>query len=118
VQVRYMLLLYLSERPQPGTPDAAAFYEPIEMFYAECQKRGALVAADPLHGPDAATTVRVRDGQTLTVDGPFAESAEWLGGYFMLECDGLDEALELAALCPTAKIGSVEVRPVWEVAAG
>jgi hypothetical protein len=68
-----------------------------------------LVAADPLHRPETATTVRVRDGKALNIDGPFAETAEWLGGYFMLECRDLDEALELAARHPTAKNGSVEV---------
>jgi hypothetical protein len=75
-----------------------------------------LVADDPLHRPETATTVRVRDGQTLSTDGPFAETAEWLGGYFIVDCRDLDEALELAARCPTAKAGSVEVRPVMEVA--
>ena len=73
-----------------------------------------LVAADPLHGPDTATTVRVRDGELLKVDGPFAETVEWLGGYFMLECRDLDQALELAAKHPTAASGAVEVRPIWE----
>ena len=113
--MRYMLLLYVSERPEPDTPEAAEFYPPIAEFYEECQERGVLVAADPLQQPEAATTVRVRNGEVLTTDGPFAETAEWLGGYFMLECRDLDEALELAARHPTAKSGSVEVRPVWEV---
>lgn len=113
--MRYMLLLYVSERPEPATPEGAEFYPPIAEFYEECRARGVLEAADPLHGPEAATTVRVRDGDVLNIDGPFAETAEWLGGYFMLECRDLDEALELAARHPTAMTGSVEVRPVWEV---
>jgi hypothetical protein len=113
--MRYMLLLYVSDRPEPGTPEAAEFYPPIAEFYEECHERGVLVAADPLHRPETATTVRVRDGKALNIDGPFAETAEWLGGYFMLECGDLDEALKVAARHPTAKSGSVEVRPVWEV---
>jgi hypothetical protein len=88
--MRYMLLLYVSERPEPGTPEAAEFYPPIGEFYEECAERGVLVAADPLQRPETATTVRVRDGDVLQVDGPFAETAEWLGGYFMLECSDLD----------------------------
>jgi hypothetical protein len=113
--MRCMLLLSVSDRPEPGTPEAAEFYPLVAEFYEECRERGVLVAADPLHKPEAATTVRVRDGQVLKIDGPFAETAEWLGGYFMLECRDLDEALELAARHPVAKSGSVEVRPVWEV---
>lgn len=114
--MRYMLLLYLSERPEPDTPEAAQFYPAIREFREHCRRRGAFVGAEPLHEPQTATTVRVRDGQTLKLDGPFAETTEWLGGYFMLDCRDLDEALELAAECPVAHLGSVEVRPVWEVA--
>jgi hypothetical protein len=108
--MRYMLLLYLDERPED--PE---FYRAIRAYRDECVERGAFVGADPLHEPHTATTVRVRGGQTLQTDGPFAETAEWLGGYFMLDCAGLDEALELAARCPNAVNGSVEVRPVMEV---
>ena len=111
--MRYMLLLYGGERP----PEDSEFYPAIRAFRDECVERGVFVAADPLYEPHAATTVRVRDGETLNLDGPFAETAEWLGGYFMLDCADLDEALELAARCPIASIGSVEVRPVREVSA-
>jgi hypothetical protein len=110
--MRYMLLLYVSDRPEPGTPEGAEAFRAVMAFHQECQSRGVLVASDPLHAPETATTVRVRDGQTLTVDGPFAEATEWLGGYFILDCRDLDEALQLAAICPTAKDGSVEVRPI------
>jgi hypothetical protein len=114
--MRYLLLFYLPDRPDPGTPEGDAFFAEMADYHRECGERGALVAAEPLHSPDAATTVRVRDGETLLIDGPFAESAEWLGGYFVVDTPGLDEALELAALCPTARTGSVEVRPIMEVA--
>lgn len=84
--------------------------------YAEhLRERGVFLAADPLHSPDTATTVQVRDGEGLLTDGPFAETAEWLGGYFLLDCRDLDEALELAARCPLARDGSVEVRPILEL---
>jgi hypothetical protein len=102
-----MLLLYVSER-RPET------FAAIGAYMREVGDAGVLVHCDPLHEPSAATTVRIRDGEALNVDGPFAESAEWLGGYFMLECADLDEALEWAARCPTARDGSVEVRPVME----
>jgi hypothetical protein len=115
--MRFMLLLYVTDRPQPGTPEAAEAFPAIKAFHAECQARGVLLAADPLQDPDTATTVRVRDGRPVHTDGPFTETKEWLGGYFILDCRDLDEALELAAECPTAKTGSVEVRPILEVPA-
>jgi|SRR4051812_347621 hypothetical protein len=115
--MRYMLLLYVADRPEPGTEEAAAAFDAIRAFHADLRARGALVASDPLHRPEAATTVRVRDGETLNVDGPFAETTEWLGGYFVVDCAGLDEALELAARCPTAHTGSVEVRPIIDIVA-
>ena len=108
--MRYMLLLYVKDRPETASADMAVFHREVE-------KRGVLLGADPLYGPDTATTVRERDGKVLNIDGPFAETSEWLAGYFMLDCRDLDEALEIAALCPTAKYGSVEVRPLIEVPA-
>jgi len=113
--MRFMLLLYVTDRPQPGTAEAAQAFPEIMAFNEECRARGVLVAADPLQDPDTATTVRVRDGRAMNTDGPFSETKEWLGGYFMLDCRDLDEALDLAARCPTAKTGSVEIRPVLDV---
>ena len=110
-----MLLLYVPERPTPGSPEEGNFFFDIMAFNEECRARGVLVASDPLATPDTATTIRVREGRTLSTDGPYAETKEWLGGYFLLDCPGLDEALDLAAACPTAHNGSVEVRPVLEV---
>ena len=69
---------------------------------------------DELEDPDTATTVRVRDGETLTTDGPFAETKEQLGGYYLIDCASLDEALEFAARIPAARRGAVEVRPLVE----
>jgi len=110
--MRYMLLLYISERPEPGTPEAAEEFDKIRVFHRECQERGVLESSEPLQEPGTATTIRVRGGRKLATDGPFAETKEWLGGYFILDCQNLDEALELAAICPTAASGSVEVRPL------
>jgi hypothetical protein len=112
--VQYMLLLYVSERPEPGTPEAAEAFGAIRAFHQECAERGVLVASDPLEPPASATTVRVSDGRTIATDGPFVETKEWLGGYFLVECASREEALELAARCPTARDGTVEVRPIVE----
>ncbi len=113
--MRYMLLIYGCDRPEPGDPRFEGALERVNAFAEECRKRGAFVAADPLQPVSTATTVRVRDGQTLITDGPFAETHEQLGGYYILDCRGLDEVLELAALCPMAQQGSIEVRPIAEV---
>jgi hypothetical protein len=114
--VRYMLLLYgCDDRPRPGEPGFEDALAAVNAFVEECRRRGAFVGGDPLRPVSTATTVRVRDGQTLITDGPFAETHEHLGGYYILDCAGLDEALELAALWPMATIGSVEVRPLDDV---
>lgn len=114
--MRYMLLLYgCGDRPEPGDPGFTDALARVNAFVDECRRRGAFVDGDPLRPVSTATTVRVRDGQTLITDGPFAETHEHLGGYYILDCRGLDEALELAALWPMATIGSVEVRPIAEI---
>jgi hypothetical protein len=102
--MRFMLLLYERER-QP--------FGPIIAFHRECEERGVLVASDPLHDPHTATTVRIIDDTPMNTDGPFAETAEWLGGYFILETDE-DTAIELAQRCPTARTGCVEVRQIMD----
>jgi hypothetical protein len=114
--MRHMLLLYLSDRPAPGTPEGDEMYAAVRGFNEECKRRGVLVHAAPLQAPATATTVRAPNGRVISTDGPFAETKEWLAGYFLLECDR-DEALELAALCPTARDGSVEVRPLMPTGA-
>jgi hypothetical protein len=110
-----MLLIYDCNRPEPGDPRFEEALARVNAYTDELRRRGVLRAGDPLHPVSTATTVRVRDGETLVTDGPFAETHEELGGYYVLECGGLDEALELAALCPMAQVGSVEVRPIAEV---
>jgi hypothetical protein len=113
--MRYMLLIYETERAQLGSPELAASMAAVNEFTEEVQRRGVFVTASPLSPPATATTVRVRDGRRLLTDGPFAETTEWLGGYYILDCRDLDEALELAERFPSAKTGSVEVRPMPEV---
>ena len=109
--MQYMLLIYSSEnRSADGDEDVIRRYGE---FTQEVRDGGKLVTADRLQGTSAATTVRIRDGETLVTDGPFAETKEQLGGYYVLECENIDEALEYAARIPAAEVGSIEVRPVW-----
>jgi hypothetical protein len=110
-----MLLIYDCERPEPGDPGFVEALARVNAFADECRRRGVFVGGQPLHPETTATTVSVRDGRTLVTDGPFAETHEHLGGYYILDCRNLDEALELAALCPMAAVGSIEVRPIAEV---
>jgi hypothetical protein len=79
------------------------------------RERGAYLGGEALQPATTATTVRVRDGETITTDGPFMEAKEALGGYYLVEARDLDEALEFAAACPGAKVGAMEVRPIWEL---
>jgi hypothetical protein len=113
--MRYMLLIYNCERPVPGEPGFEESLAKVNAFAAECRRRNVWVAGDPLQGESTATTVQVRDGRTLITDGPFVETHEHLGGYYILDCATLDEALELAERCPFAEIGAVEVRPLDRV---
>ena len=84
-------------------------------FMEEMGKRGVLQGGERLRPTTDATTVRVRDGETVTSDGPFAETKEQIGGYFVVDCKDLDEAIEIAAKIPGARFGSIEVRPIWEM---
>jgi hypothetical protein len=86
--------------------------------YTEGLKQaGVFVAGDALESTQTATTVRQRDGKQLITDGPFAETREVLGGYYLLECESLDDALAHAGRCPSARVGSIEVRPIMQVPA-
>ena len=113
--MRYLLLIYNCDRPEPGDPRFVDSLARVNAFADECRRRGALVAGDPLLGEHTATTVSVREGKTVLTDGPFVETHEHLGGYYVLDCPTLDDVLELAALCPMAEVGTIEVRPLATV---
>jgi hypothetical protein len=109
--MQYMLLIYGNENGAPqGDEDVIRRYG---VFTQEVRDSGKLVGAERLRPTADATTVRIRNGETLVTDGPFAETKEQLGGYYVLECENIDEALEYATKIPAAEHGSIEVRPVW-----
>lgn len=112
--MNYMLLVYAnaSEAPEYTPEQQQAWVQAWYAYVAEAEAAGVLVSNGGLQPVADATTVRVRDGKTLITDGPFAETHEQLGGYFLLDCKDLDEAISWAAKLPGAKYGSVEVRPV------
>jgi hypothetical protein len=112
--MQYLLMIYQSEA-EAGKIDAATSQKIIEEYGAFTQsiiQSGNFKAGDALQPTSTATTVRVRDGKTLTTDGPFAETLEQLGGYYLIEAKDLDAALAIAARIPDARYGSIEVRPI------
>ena len=109
--MQYMLLIYTVEGDDEAQP--GSIMEEFGAFTQGIVQSGAFKAADRLKPVATATTVRVRDGKTLNTDGPFAETREQLGGYYLVEARDLDEAVAIAAKIPSARYGSVEVRPVW-----
>jgi len=115
--MQYMLLIYSADDsgPQPGSPEFGKMMQGYMEFNAEVNAAGVFEAGLPLQGKDTATTVRVRGGNAQTTDGPFAETKEILGGYYLLNCDNLDDALAWAAKIPTSEYGSIEVRPIMEL---
>lgn len=110
--VQYMLLIYDCDRPEPGDPGFEEALSRVNAFADECRRRGVFVSGHPLQGEHTATTVSVRDGRTMITDGPYAETHEHLGGVYVFDCRDLDQALDLAALCPMAEQGAIEVRPI------
>ncbi len=117
--MRYLVLIYSQE---PTSPPPVARLQEVGAAYgkytAMLRERGAFVDGDELQDTPSATTIRVRGGQTLITDGPFAETKEALGGYYLLDAADLDEAIDLAKQCPGANWGSIEVRPIREQGAG
>ena len=119
--MRYLLLIY-DEQSAATDPAAAAPSEEdvtkvmgdYAAFTKELRDRGVFEAGEALQSVASASTVRLREGQTLITDGPFMETKEALGGFYLLNCRDLDEALEFAAKCPAAQFGSIEVRPIWD----
>ncbi len=116
--MRYLLLIYTQEpAEEPAADVAAASHAAYAAFTADVQARGLLQAGEALTPTSTATTVRVVDGQTVATDGPFAETKEALGGFYLIDARDLDEAIEVAARIPAATNGSIEIRPVWELPA-
>jgi hypothetical protein len=113
--MRYLLLIYSDERAWTESEREHCFAESKQLTH-DLNARGQYVAAAPLQPIATATSVRVRDGKRLVTDGPFAETREQLGGYFMIEALDLDEAIEIAGRIPGARKGTVEIRPVLELA--
>jgi hypothetical protein len=109
-----MLLIYGAENAIDDTEREACYAESTELTH-QLHAAGAFRGAAPLHPTATATSVRVREGKRLVTDGPFAETREQLGGYFMVEAENLDEALAIAERIPGARWGTVEVRPVIEL---
>ena len=114
--MKYMLLIYLDEKKPLSEAEREACYQESLQLAHEIRGRGQYLAANPLQPTAMATSVRVREGKRLVTDGPFAETHEQLGGYFLIEAKDLDEALAIAARIPMARRGTVEVRPVIELA--
>lgn len=114
--MRYLLLICTSEEedakrtPTEQEANMGAYFA----YTNEVREAGVYVGGEALQPTPTATTVRVRDGKTLTTDGPFAETKEQLGGYYMVDVENLDEAIKWAAKIPGAAHGSIEVRPIWE----
>ena len=117
--MKYMLLIYHDEQSWEGITEAERLqiYGEYRNLRGELESRGKFVTGSQLQPITTATTVRVRDGKELITDGPFAETHEQLGGYFLIEADNLDEATSIAARIPSARTGTIEVRPLVETAA-
>ena len=115
--MRYMLLICTDESTDAAMSpeEAAARFGDYGVWMEEMTRRGVLQGGERLRPTSDATTVRVRDGEVLTSDGPFAETKEQVGGYFAVDCKDLDEAIKIASKIPTARDGSIEVRPIWEM---
>ena len=112
--MQYLLLIYSDEKAGADMSKEAmdAVMGEYNAYTDALEKSGAMRAGDALHPTSSATTVRVQNGKTITTHGPFAETKEQLGGYYLVDCKNLDEAIEWAAKCPGARAGSIEVRPV------
>jgi hypothetical protein len=118
--MHYMLLIYTREAELEALApeDRARVFQEYVDFTRSLRESGKLIAGQPLKGTSTATSVRIREGKTLVTDGPFAETREQLGGFYIVEAEHLDEALALAARLPAARDGTVEVRPIGAMPQG
>jgi hypothetical protein len=113
--MKYMLLIYMDPNAMTEAEREHCYAESTQLTH-DLNECGQYLAANPLHPTATATTVRVRDGKPLVTDGPFMETREQLGGYFLIDARNLDEAIGIAARVPGARKGTVEIRPVLELA--
>lgn len=112
--MKYMLLVYLDEHSLSEEEREHCYVESAGLAQ-ELSTQGKFISAGPLHPTITATSVRVRDGKRLVTDGPFAETREQLGGYYLVDARDLDEAMKIAERIPVAKHGTIEIRPVLEI---
>jgi len=112
--MRYLLLIYLDEHALSESDRSACYAESTQLAH-DLNAHGQFIATAPLHPTSTATSVRVRNGQRILTDGPFAETREQLGGFYLVNATDLDEAIGIAARIPGARRGTVEVRPVIEI---
>jgi hypothetical protein len=113
--MKYMLLIYMGEKAMNEAEREHCYVESTQLAQ-DLHTSGKYLAANPLHPTSTATSVRVREGKPVVTDGPFAETREHLGGYFLIDAKNLDEAIGIAARIPGARKGTVEIRPVMEMA--
>ena len=112
--MQYLLLIYDQEKIWTDMPpeESGKMFGEYSKFSKDIKAEGKFIAGEALQPVHTATTVRVRDGKTTTTDGPFAETREQLGGFYMINAKDLDEATKIAARIPSAKVGSIEIRPI------
>lgn len=113
--MKYMLLIYMEENAMDGAEREQCFLDSTQLCH-DLAAKGQFVGANPLQPVGTAASVRIREGRRLVTDGPFAETREHLGGYFLVEAKDLNEAIGIAARIPGARKGTIEVRPVMELA--
>lgn len=113
--MKYLLLIYMDENAMSDTEREHCYVESAQVAQ-DLHTKGQFVASAPLHPVATATSVRVREGKSLVTDGPFAETREQLGGFYLVNAQDLDEAIAIAAQIPGARVGTVEIRPVLEIA--
>jgi hypothetical protein len=112
--MKYLLLIYMAEHAMDQAARQHCYVESAQLA-RDLHAKGQYLGANPLHPVATATSVRVRDGKPLVTDGPFAETREQLGGFYLIDAKNLDEAIRIAARTPPARVGTVEIRPVMEI---
>lgn len=112
--MKYMLLIYGNEHALSQAEMEDCYHKSTQLAH-DLDKAGQFIATAPLHPTAAATSVRIREGKRMVTDGPFAETREQLGGYFLIDAESLDQAVDIAARIPGSQVGTVEIRPVLEL---